>query len=212
MPDIQCFPTCDDADDTPTSSNSISRSEPVDSAVSRNGKHRMVACPVCDKTMRSDNIKRHQRVHDGVKVEDMEGPCVRSAQEKESARDSDSEQDGSFVNDEIIQTSSLNQTFSCSVCGRGFPDYTLGEHERRCTEGALIAKNLTSPWFKNFKRKVLKCGEEYQIKVLMGRVVSDVLDGGEIPERALPQEYIDARDLWLAERDRPAGTCFRMFS
>ena len=58
----------------------------------------------------------------------------------------------------------------------------------------------------------MKCGEEYQIKVLMGRVVSDVLDGGEIPERALPQEYIDARDLWLAERDRPAGTCFRMFS
>ena len=207
MSDKHCPPTfVADGDGSPTSSNSIDRSRQADSdieTVSRHGKNKMIACPVCSKTMRSDNMKRHQKVHGDVEAREMDELGVRPTQED------------STINAEMMSTPSLNETsFSCSVCKRGgFNDRVhCYDHERKCTEDVTMAYHLTSPWGKRFKRNVLECCYEYRRKVLMGRIVSSVLDDGEVPERALPQEYIDARDLWLAERDRSDGTCFRLFS
>ena len=53
----------DDDDDDVTSSNSIKQSSQISPAKKRKNRHKMVKCLVCSKSMRSDHIKRHQRVH-----------------------------------------------------------------------------------------------------------------------------------------------------
>ena len=53
----------DDDDDYVASSNAIKRSSQVSPAKKRKNGHKMAKCFVCSKTMRSDHIKRHQRVH-----------------------------------------------------------------------------------------------------------------------------------------------------
>ena len=53
----------DDDDDCVASSNAIKRSNQVSPAKKRKNGNKMAKCFVCSKTMRSDHIKRHQRVH-----------------------------------------------------------------------------------------------------------------------------------------------------
>ena len=42
------------------------------------------------------------------------------------------------------------------------------------------------------------------MNVETGRMVADILDKGTVLERAIPQKYINVRDLWIADKKRNA--------
>ena len=69
------------------------------------------------------------------------------------------------------------------------------------TNENLLVDELTTSSYMEHENLLLDHTRMYLKNVETGRMVADILDKGVVLERAIPQEYINARDLWIADSE-----------
>ena len=139
------------------------------------GKHKMVRCKICAKSVRSDHIKRHQRTHKDFHSmsKDEAREELRARYEAGVKREEKRQQI-----EEIAREEGIPLTYYTNVAPSSSVALTDIELEDFLLQNARVYRN----------------------SVELGKKVAAVLDKGVVPEESLPKEHKDALDLYRKQK------------
>ena len=146
---------------------------------SRDGQHKVARCRVCCKTMRSDNLKRHQKTHEGL----------QSLNDEEVLQELRSRQE-SFIRREERQ-----QEIRELARIEGIP-------VERCSEIDMTDSSLQPVDIVQLESQLLTETKTYDAKVDLGKNIVTILNKGIAREDALSKENKEALDLYKKQIPR----------
>ena len=162
-------------------------------------RHQRVDCTICDKSMRSNNLKQHRATHKGILL--MAENQVRREDQQSTAPREESNRKIEDIARKILQgeTNSsaavvatsgvVKRKFVCDGCGKGFVSaQSLWNHKNRRLKPQVTSPSggvepLTLSWNgKSWQR----CGSKnlcYRLN--LGRDLSNLLERGAIKDNSL---------------------------
>ena len=142
---------------------------------SRHGKHKMIRCKVCAKSIRSDNLRRHYRTHN-----DFMSMSTAEAHDEVRAR-----------HQAALAREEKRQEVEQFAIKEGIPlEFCVNDYD---VQSPLLSD-------KDLERSVLQQTITYRETVDLGRRLTVILDKGIALEEALSREFKDALDLYRKQR------------
>ena len=145
------------------------------------GKNKQVTCKVCYRDMRSNNLKRHLKVH--LKFQ----PVTKS--NEEMCRELMLELVDEIV-DPVQEDTERKEKHANSA-------QEHSERKRKFAEPSKIFNN--NPDLEKLEKAALQKQEEYEEKVNLGKKLYTILDKGVVTEESFPNDWKDALDIYMKQ-------------
>ena len=136
-------------------------------------RHRIVSCLVCGKSMRSDTLKRHRKIHKDL----LALPDDEVQKELRARREMD------------VECETKRQKIVQMAQQEGF---TVPEELTMQSSSTCI----------DLETDMLKDRDEYFQKIELGKKVFDIISKGDVPEASLSRERQEALNLYYRQRPR----------
>ena len=133
------------------------------------GKHKQVECQICLKSIRSDTLKRHRKVHDKFKL------AITLQTNEEMCRD---------LVHEIV-----NNVFE--------PQEECSRIKRKHEEVEFEATTTIDE--EALRKSALKINKEYEEKIGLGKTLYKILNEGVVQEESFPPDWKNALDSYLKQ-------------
>ena len=147
------------------------------------GKHKEVSCKICYKTMRSDAVKRHMKVHEKANKQ----ICGEVLDMQEESTTEIKHDDANKVV-ELEDHPTTKRKFDGDVTEDDQPSI-----KRKCGENMIDVDEL--------RKTLIERTDEYNRKVALGEQVYKILGEGEVKQGALPKDMQEALELYEKENN-----------
>jgi hypothetical protein len=148
------------------------------------GKHKQVECIICFKSMRSDNVKGHMKVH--VKYNQPEKYEAKIQTNEEMCRE--------LVLDLVDKA--IGKVDEPTATKNDWEDVKQAGMKRKYNEVASVNKIDTQA----LKKALLKKSQEYSEKVSLGEEIYKILGEGEVESKSLTLEWKEALDTYIKQK------------
>ena len=138
----------------------------------------MVRCKICAKSIRSDNVKRHQRTH-----KDLLALSEEEAREELRARQ-----------EVAVEREQKRQKIEEIANQEGIP-------LDLCTD-VTMSSTSSIPSDIELENFLLQQNQLYKDKAALGRRVAKIVNKGIVCQEALPKEHKDALDIYQKQKSR----------
>ena len=145
------------------------------------GKNKQVNCKVCYREMRSDNVKRHMKLH--LKLQPV------TTGNEEMCRELLLELVDQIV-DPVQEDTERKEKHVNSA-------QEHSERKRKFEEPSKFFNN--NPYLEKLKKVALHQQEEYEEKVNLGRNLYKILHEGVVTEESFPKDWKDALDIYMKQ-------------
>ena len=155
------------------------------------GKHKEVSCKICYKSMRSDSVKRHMKVHEKpnkqICGEVLDGILDNMFVQEESTTEIKHDDANKVV--ELEDHPTTKRKFD----GEQYTQDDQPSIKRKCGENMIDVDEL--------RKTLIERTDEYNRKVALGEQVYIILGEGEVKQGALPKDMQEALELYEKENN-----------
>ena len=155
------------------------------------GKHKEVSCKICYKSMRSDSVKRHMKVHEKpnkqICGEVLDGILDNMFVQEESTTEIKHDDANKVV--ELEDHPTTKRKFDVGQ----YTQHDQPNSKRHCTDNMIDDEVL--------EKMLIEQTAEYDRKVALGEKVYKILGKGEVKQGALPKDMQEALELYEKENN-----------
>ena len=155
------------------------------------GKHKEVSCKICYKSMRSDSVKRHMKVHEKpnkqICGEVLDGILDNMFVQEESTTEIKHDDANKVV--ELEDHPTTKRKFD----GEQYTQDDQPSIKRKCGDNMIDVDEL--------RKTLIERTYKYNGKVALGEQVYKILGEGEVKQEALPKDMQEALELYEKENN-----------